>query len=124
MRDVAGTVVRQETLDGHSLVREPGDRPSQEGGRARCSLIFQNLRVSEPGSIIDGDVDELPTEPSSAKSSGSGDSMADCLDPGKFLDVQVKQLARTLALVPSDRLSCTPRSKFGRTRVVSREEFS
>jgi len=59
MRDVAGTVVRQETLDGHSLVGEPGDRPSQEGGRARCSLIFQNLRVSEPGSIIDGDVDEL-----------------------------------------------------------------
>jgi len=104
MRDVAGAVIRQQALDTNSSGGEPGNRSSQEGGRARCSLIFQNLRVSETGSVIDGNVDELPTDTSSALDSVSGDAMADPTDPAELLDVEVKELTGMLTLVASDGL--------------------
>jgi len=51
---------------------------------------------------IDGNVDELPTDSSSAVDSVSGDSMADFPDPAELLDVEVKELAGMLPLVPSN----------------------
>ena len=52
-------------------------------------------------------MDELPAEPFASgtpvalASAVAGDAMADAIDPGELLDIDVDELAGVLALVPS-----------------------
>ncbi len=99
MGDVAGTVVGHDGLDAYAVAAGPGDGASEEGDRAGGSLIGQHLSVSQTRSVIDGDMDELPSDASNPNRMVSMDAMSDQDDPSEFFDVDVNELAGPFSLV-------------------------
>jgi hypothetical protein len=53
--------------------------------------------------VVDADVDELPADSSLMGPAIPMDTMANAADPPEFLDVEVEEISRTLALVADDR---------------------
>jgi hypothetical protein len=102
VRDVAGAVVRHDGLDSNALALEPGHGAFQEGDRGGGSLIGQDLGISQTGSVIDGNVDELPSDAADTSRAVTVDAMADAADPTQLLDVDVDELSGVFSLVAHD----------------------
>jgi len=102
VRDVAGAVVGHDGLDPDTLALEPGDGSFEECGRRGGSLIGQYLGVSQTGSVIDGDVDELPTDAADTSGAVTVDTMAHSSDAAELLDIDVDELSRMVSLVADD----------------------
>jgi len=67
------------------------------------AFIRHDPGESDPGSIIDGDVDILEAGASDQIAAIAGDAVTGPLDPSQFLDVEVDELAWVLALITADR---------------------
>lgn len=104
VRDVAGAVVGHDGLDTYAAALEPGDRAFEKAGGGRGSFIGEDLRVGEAGSIVDGHVNELPSDASRVLPTIAGDAMADAADAAKLFDIDVDELARAVPLVSDDGL--------------------
>jgi hypothetical protein len=102
MGDVAGTVVGHDGLDTDAAALEPGDRAFEEACGGGGSFIGEYLGVGEAGSVVDGDVDELPTDAASVVATVTGDAMADATDASELFDIHVDELAGVLSLVTAD----------------------
>lgn len=79
--------------------------PARRGGRRprAAAFIWHDARVGEAGSVVDGDVDVFVAGTAGVIALAvAGDAMADALDPGKFLDVEVDEFARVLAAIAHD----------------------
>src|SRR5215212_6949881 len=98
-RPIAGAVIREDALDADAEAAEEGDRAAEEAGRGRALLVGEHLDVGEPGGVVDGDVDELPTDPAAPRSAVAVDAVAGTADLAQLLDVDVNELARTRPLV-------------------------
>jgi hypothetical protein len=61
---IAGAVVREDSLDCDPEGGEPVDGTAQEAGGCVAALVSQHLGIGKPRCVVDGDVDELPAEPS------------------------------------------------------------
>ena len=87
---------------------EPVDGVRGEGNRTFLALIGQQFGVGQTRGIIDGDVQELPTQPPpdaapiALPGAIAGDAMADAVDAAELFDLDVDQLARLLTLVADD----------------------
>jgi hypothetical protein len=99
VRDVAGAIVGHDGLGMDSAVLEPGDRASKEACRGWRSFVGQDLSVGQPRGVIDGDMDELPTDASDSGGSVAVDAMSDTADTPQLLDIDVDQLAGTISLI-------------------------
>src|SRR5260370_19659153 len=64
--DVARAVVGHDAGDRDAAAGVPGDEAFKEGGSGWGSFISEDLRISQSGGIVDGDVKELPTGASGA----------------------------------------------------------
>src|SRR5205085_74439 len=78
----------------------------KEGNRAILALIGQNLHERDPRGIVDADMDELPTDAAvtvdCARVSPS-DAVPHRADPAKLFDIEVDELAWSLAFITPDR---------------------
>src|SRR5215213_2881949 len=110
---IAGAVVAEHALDGDAHRREPDDRALEEAGGCRSQLVRQLLGIGEPGGVVDADMQELPARRAAPLRPGldlrapiAGDPVAGAAlaDPPQLLDVDVDELARSLALVAVRRL--------------------
>src|SRR5262249_60589668 len=75
------------------------------GGKAAhapAPLVLRVFRIAQGGAVINGEVADLPPDAAGAVPTIAGDPMADPCDATEFLDVDVQQVARPLALVPLD----------------------
>lgn len=65
-----------------------------------------DLGVSKSGVVVDGQVQGLPADAAARTLSGAvaGDAMPDALEAAEFLDVDVDQFARLVALVATHGL--------------------
>ena len=107
---VAGAVVRHDArgLDAEALV--VGVRGVKEGDGAFLFLVRHDPGEGDAGSVVDADMNVLPPQSLAARapvalpSALSSDAMADAVDPAEFLDVDMDELARMLALVAAHRL--------------------
>jgi len=88
--DVTGAVVGEDLLSPYAVFFEPRDGAAKKRGSCGSSLISEYLRIGEPRGIIDGDVDELPTDPSGTFPLVSCDPMADAAYLAELLDVEVE----------------------------------
>src|SRR5260221_13312411 len=68
------------------------------------ALIGQKLGEGDAGSVIDGDVEKLPSGAAGVIALAvARDAVADPLDAGELLDIEVDELARVLTLVAAHR---------------------
>ena len=116
-RAIPGAVIGQQLLDGHPVTSEERDGARKERNDGRGLLIAEDLRVGQPGAIVDRDVDTLPASRAAPHAIGalSGHSAAvtaaarnaarrATLDLAQLLDVDVDQLTRPLSLVANSGL--------------------
>jgi len=102
---VAGAVIGHHPAHGDAEALVIGDRVFEEGDGADGFFIRLHLDEGDAGSVVDGDMGELPTEPFAARSSTAltgavaGDPVADAVDAAEFLDVEVDHLAGIGALI-------------------------
>jgi hypothetical protein len=99
MRAVARAVVAHETLDLDAEGGEVSQGAVEEGDGAGVALIGHDLGKSEARSVVDHDVDELPTGSWSMVAAIAGDAMACAHDAAELFDVEMDKLTRELALV-------------------------
>jgi hypothetical protein len=93
---------------------EPGDGAFEKAGGGWGSFIGEDLRVGEARSVVDSDMDELPSDASRVLPTITGDAMTDAADAAQLLDIHVDELAGMLPLVSANRL-------FGLQALESRE---
>jgi len=76
------------------------------------ALIRHDLGKGQAGSIIDADVDELPTRAADLIAPVVGDAMTWAHDFAELFDIEMEQFARELALVappPAQRAPASAR---------------
>jgi hypothetical protein len=101
-RDIAGPVVGHHARDRDSVAGVPGDEPSKEGGSGRGSFVGEDLGVCQTGSVVDGHVNELPSDTSCAHSAVACDAVADDLDASQLFGVDMNELSGVVSLVTAD----------------------
>src|SRR5262249_34689058 len=77
----------------------PGKGALEEGCGALFFLVRQDLGISEPGRIIDGDVDEVPTAMLVSRPALASDAVADPVETAQFLDIEMDEFAGPFPLV-------------------------
>src|SRR5207248_3762133 len=80
----------------------PGDQSSKEGNSGWRSFVSQDFGIGQTGGIVDGNVDELPTDASSALPAVTGDAVTDDLDAAQLLDVNMDELSGVVSLVAAN----------------------
>lgn len=101
--DIAGAVVGHHPLDPDAALLEPAERPHEEAGGGGAPLVRQHLHVGEPGGIVDGDMEEVVAGAFACSPPVASDAVADPLEAGELLDVEMQELARPLALIAAHR---------------------
>ena len=102
--DVSRAVVGHHSLHADAPLLEPAQRPHEEPGGRPPPLVGQHLDIGKPGRIVDGDMQEVVAKPLAGATPVAGDAVADAFKAGQPLDVEMKQLAGTLALIAPHRL--------------------
>ena len=99
-RYVSRTVVGHDSLDARdSLGCEEALSAFEKADRGYAFLVGQDLGEGQPRGIVDGDVDEFPTDTASTDLLITVDAMSDHADSSQRLHIEVNELARPLALV-------------------------
>src|SRR6266446_6473639 len=100
---VGGAVVRGEALDADTEIFEEGQRGVEESDDTAGGFIREELGEGEARVIVDGDVEVFPTCAAGVIALAvAGDAVARAHDAGEFLDVEMEQIARVLALGASN----------------------
>src|SRR6516162_7684132 len=100
-------MVSHHALDADTELGEVSDSGLKKSHGTFLALIWHNLHEGDARSIIDADVDELPTDAMMAidrATIATGDAMSHRADPAELLNIEMDQLARVLALIAADRL--------------------
>jgi hypothetical protein len=98
---VAGTIIGEHASyrDAEAGVVSPGHEEEAHG--RLVGLIGQDGGVTDPGVVVDGDVDVLPAGAASFPTEVAVDMMTGLDDARHALDIEVDQVARMLVLVIS-----------------------
>jgi hypothetical protein len=102
---VAGAVVGHDPLGGDAEACVIGDSGLEEGNGAASAFGLHDPAEGDAGGVVEGNMDELPTDAAVVALAGpvTGDAMTDLLELAELFDVDVDQLTRPVALVPSWR---------------------
>src|SRR5512133_417837 len=102
------------------MALKEGDRPAQEDDRRRGTLVREDLGVGKPGAVVNRDVHVFPSNRAAPEALAVGEGgvvvlatvthapARAALDPPQLLDVEMDELAGTLALVAARRLEPEP----------------
>jgi hypothetical protein len=105
---IARAVVCHYTLDPDAELGIISNGGFKEGDCALLALIDPNLHERDPRGIVDADVDELPTDAvvtvDRARIS-PGDAVAHRADPAELFDIEMDELAWSLAFITPDWFS-------------------
>jgi len=107
-RAIARAVIGHDPLDPDTEAFVVGNGGLEEGYGAGFPLALHHPAEGDAGGIIDADMDVLPTDAVMSidhARMASGDAVPDRADPAEFLDVEMDEFARVLALIAADRLS-------------------
>ena len=99
LRAVGRTVVGHDALDLDAVAGIPGQRPFEKGRRILAAEGGKHFDISEARSIVDGDIQMIPADPAFAASAVAGDPVSDAVDLAQAFDIDLDQLARSLALI-------------------------
>ena len=115
---IAGPVVGHDTLDRDTQARIVGDRGLEKGHGAGLPLVLHHPAESDPGGVVDTDVDELPADAAALvrTSPVTADAVTDALEFAEFFDVDVDQFAGMFALVAAHRFAGSERRAVGPAR--------
>jgi hypothetical protein len=105
MGTVARTVIAHEALSFDTEGGEVSQGAFEEEHGAGLAFIGHDLGESQTGSIIDANMDELPSGPAHLIASIVSDAMTGAHDLAQLFDIEVEQLARALALIADHRRS-------------------
>ncbi len=88
---VAGAVVGHDTLDRDTQACIVGDRRLEKGHGAGLPLVLHHPAESDPGGVVDTDVDELPADAAALVRTTpvTTDAVADAIEFAEFFDVDV-----------------------------------
>jgi hypothetical protein len=102
---VAAAVVAEDALDRYAAASEVSGGASEEAGRRRCLLVWEQLDIDDAAVVVDADVQVLVAGAGlEASSAAAEDAVAWPVEASELLDVEVHELARPLMLVAVDRL--------------------
>jgi hypothetical protein len=90
MRLVSRTVVGHHPLDRNAKPPVVGDSSMEKADSCHGTLIGQDLDVGDAGSVVDADVDELPTGALDARLANAMDAVTWSHDASELLDVDVQ----------------------------------
>ena len=100
---VGGTVVRVDALDADAEFFEEGQGGVEEGDDTACGFIREELCEGDARVVVDGDVEVFPACAAGVIALAvTGDAVARAHDASEFLDVEMEEVARMLALVADD----------------------
>ena len=104
---ITTAIVGHDAGDGDAEALVIIYRRLEEGDGAVRLLVGFDFGESDPGMVVDTDVDELPADAAAIALSGpiAGDAVADLLETTELLDVDVDHLAGRGALIAAYRLS-------------------
>lgn len=90
-------------------------RSAGSGGGRGSLLIGQDLDAGEPCGVVDGDMEEVVADALAGAAAVAGDAMADTLEAGELLDVEVDKASASLPAIASpvsrySRRSCSIRA--------------
>lgn len=93
-RDVPGAIVGEHAPDADAVVAKSAERPPEKAGDGGAVIIGSELDVCDPRVIVDGDVQQIPTDAVVAIDIARppGDAVAEPRDPTQLLCVQVQQV--------------------------------
>ena len=109
MGSEAGAIIGHHPLDIYTMPLEEAQGVEEESEAGGALFIGQDFRISQPGMIIDGEMQVFPAL--SSLFSGARialanpiarDAMANALDTPQFLDINMDHLARRTLLVAGD----------------------
>ena len=104
-RKTGAAIVRHDPFHRDALRAEPAQGAQQETCGGLLAFVLEHLDIGQPGRVIDGDMDEVPAcAPVAAGPPCAGDAMARPVKTTQLLDIQVDQLARTVALIAAHGL--------------------
>ena len=103
---VAGAIVGHDALDAQTEAGIEGDGGTQESDGTALGFIWKDVSEADAGSVVDTDVDELPSDAAriTLADAITSDAMAGTLESAELFDVDVDQLAGMLPLVAADGL--------------------
>jgi len=61
-RDVPGAIVGEHAPDADAVVAKSAERPPEKAGDGGAVIIGSELDVGDPRVIVDGDVQQIPTD--------------------------------------------------------------
>jgi hypothetical protein len=105
LRSVGPAVIGVQLPDRYAEALEMQKRSLEKGNRGCFRFIWEDLDVGLSREVIDGDVGDLPSKPSMPPGSIASNPMANPLNPGEFLGVQMEQITWCFMLIPPGRFS-------------------
>jgi hypothetical protein len=105
MGTITGAVIAHEPLGFDAQRGEVSQGALQEEDRTLFAFTGHDLGKSQAGSVIDADMNELPASAADLIAPIMSDTMTWTHNAAQFLDIEVEQFARELALVAHDRRS-------------------
>ena len=101
----AAAVVGEDAFDADAVLVVEGAAFVDEADRASGGFVGVDRGVCQAAVVVDADKQVLPAGfPACSAAAVAGDAVAGLDDPAEFLDVDVHQLARPVALVTDRRL--------------------
>ena len=108
-------VVAHDALGFDAQRSEVSQSALEEKDRAPLSFVGEDLSKSQPGSIIDADMDLFPTGAAALIAPIMGDAVTGTDGLAQLFDVEMEQFPRVLALVTHDRRSRLQSTELGQT---------
>jgi hypothetical protein len=118
---VSGAVVCEDAFDGDPVAAEETKSADEEAGSSDCFLVWEHFGVGEAAVVVNGDVDELPSDravftpvgfkpggPVAARCPATYAFACATLDPSELLDVDVDELPGPAPLVADGWLETDP----------------
>ena len=123
---VGERVVGQDPLDGDPVGRVPGRGSAQESGAGRAFLVGKDLRVGQPGVVVDGGVDVVVADATAFDVLAAAVSApaAAVGDPADLLDVDVDQFAGMGAFVALPAVPVCPDELAGERVAVGQPRYA
>ena len=100
---VARPIVGEQTTHVNPEARVPGQSRFEKSRCRNSFFVGSDLRESDPGVIVDGHVNILPSSISNVLIAVAVNAVADTAEAAEFLDVQMQQIAWTRVLVAIGR---------------------
>jgi hypothetical protein len=106
LRTIATAVIGHDAIDSDAEASVVGDSGEQERNGTFLLLVWKDIGPSDTGMIINGDVNEVPTDALAAAMAAAtaSDAVTDRIESAELFDIEMNDLTGRSALVSWARL--------------------